>query len=173
MIRMIFHDPHMNPEPILVVSGLLYLIPAYYALIQRKQYSTFTYSFLTCTTVGFHGTRSELLFALDCLAILNFLAHNFYMTLAASRTAALLFTLSVVYSTSSYFIGQRYAILSFDPDWNTQMLFHSLMHVSTAYSSYVLMTAAKSSEHQLLLPYHLEHYHPQPLLEKEEKGRRE
>jgi hypothetical protein len=148
---MLLHDPHMNPEPILVVSGLLYLIPVYYALLQKRTYSVATFSFLTFTTVGFHGTRSETLFLLDCVAILNFLAHNFYMSLASSRLAALIFIASVLYSTSSYFIGQRYTILSFHPDWNTQMFYHSLMHISTAYSSYALLIAAtpKSSEHPL------------------------
>lgn len=162
----------MIPEPILVVSGLLYLIPAYYALLQKRAYSLATFSFLTFTTVGFHGTCSETLFLLDCVAILNFLAHNFYLSLASSRAAALMFIASVVYSTSSYFIGQRYTILSFHPDWNTQMFYHSLMHVSTAYSSYALLTAppTKSSEHQLLLPYHLV---PQHSAEQKGAGRME
>ena len=88
---MLLHDPHMIPEPILVVSGLLYLIPAYYALLQKRTYSVATFSFLTFITVGFHGTRSETLFLLDCVAILNFLVHNFYMSLASSRLAALIF----------------------------------------------------------------------------------
>jgi cell shape-determining protein MreD len=44
----------------------------------------------------------------------------------------------VVYSLVSYFVGQQFQILSFDPDWNTQMFFHSLMHLSTAYSAYLL-----------------------------------
>ena len=169
---MLLHDPHMIPEPILVVSGLLYLIPAYYAFIQKRTYSLATFSFLTFTTVGFHGTRSETLFLLDCVAILNFLAHNFYMSLASSRAAALIFIASVVYSTSSYFIGQRYTILSFHPDWNTQMFYHSLMHASTAYSSYALLTAPppKSSEPPLSLPCHLVLHPP---VEQKEVGRME
>jgi len=169
---MLLHDPHMIPEPILVVSGLLYLFPAYYALLQKRTYSLATFSFLTFTTVGFHGTRSEILFALDCVAILNFLVHNFYLSLASSRAAALMFIVSVIYSTSSYFIGQRYTILSFHPDWNTQMFYHSLMHVSTAYSSYALLSAypSKSVEPPLLLPCHLVLHPP---VEQKEEGRKE
>jgi len=48
---MLLHDPHMIPEPILVVSGLLYLVPAYYAFLQKRAYSLATLSFLTFTTV--------------------------------------------------------------------------------------------------------------------------
>jgi len=131
------HDPHQIPEPILVVSGLTYLIPSYIAYKKEAMYDVSTCLFLTFTTVGFHGTRSEVLFALDCLAIVNFLARYWY--LSKKSKFAYLYYCSVVYSLISYFVGQQYSILSFDPDWNTQMFFHSLMHLSTAYSAYLLL----------------------------------
>jgi len=134
------HDPHKTPEPILVLSGLTYLVPAWVALQKNRSYDFATFTFLTFTTTGFHSTRSELLFALDCIAILNFLGRSLYMSVNADTYTRSIYGLSVAYSLTSYFVGQRYKIMSFHPDWNTQMFFHSLMHLSTAYSAYVLMT---------------------------------
>ena len=131
------HDPHQIPEPILVVSGLTYLIPSYIAYKNGAVQELATCLFLTFTTVGFHGTRSEVLFALDCVAIVNFLARYWY--LAKKSRFAYVYYMSVLYSLFSYFVGQHYKIMSFDPDWNTQMFYHSLMHLSTAYSAYLLL----------------------------------
>lgn len=131
---MLLHDPHMIPEPILVVSGLSYLIPTWAACSRRRWYDAWTFLALTCTTVGFHGTRSETWFFLDCLAILNF------MSLSAVRYRSWLHYMAIVYSLISYFVGQRFSIMSFHPDWNTQMFFHSLMHLSTAASAYLSLT---------------------------------
>ena len=130
------HDPHQTPEPILVVSGLTYLIPSYIAYKNGSVKEAATCLFLTFTTVGFHGTRSEALFALDCIAIVNFLARYWY--LAKKSRFAYVYYMSVLYSLVSYFVGQQYKIMSFDPDWNTQMMYHSLMHLSTAYSAYLI-----------------------------------
>jgi hypothetical protein len=133
------HDPHTIPEPILVLSGLTYLIPFYMAVQKERGYDATTYLCLTLTTVGFHSTRYETLFALDCLAILNFLYRSYILSLECSTFCKRVYLLSVTYSMVSYFVGRQYSILSFHPDWNTQMLFHSFMHLSTSYSSYVIM----------------------------------
>ena len=133
------HDPQKIPEPILVISGLTYLLPFYMAIHHKRTYDATTYLFLTFTTVGFHSTRSETLFSLDCIAILNFLIRNYYLSRQThSRTQAVFF-LSVIYSLVSYFVGKYYSIMSFDPNWNTQMFFHSIMHLSTSYASFVIM----------------------------------
>ena len=135
------HDPHMIPEPILVVSGLTYLVPFYLAYSKSRIYDASTYLFLTFTTVGFHSTRSEVLFILDCIAILNFLSRQQYLSVKSSRWNQQVLFLSVSYSLISYFVGKQFNILSFDPDWNTQMFFHSWMHLSTSYSSFLLMNS--------------------------------
>ena len=134
------HDPHKTPEPILVLSGLTYLVPAWVALQKDRTYDFVTYTFLTFTTTGFHSTRSDTLFALDCLAILNFLGRSMYLSTEVDTYTRSIYAFSVIYSLTSYFVGQRYKIMSFHPDWNTQMAYHSLMHLSTAYSAYMLMT---------------------------------
>ncbi len=139
------HDPHKIPEPILVVSGLTYLFPFYVAMQKNSLYDASTYIFLTFTTVGFHATRNETLFMLDCIAILNFLARSFYLSMNSSRYSQAIYLLSVVYSLTSYFVGRHYKAMSFHPDWNTQMFYHSLMHLSTSYSAYVLI-----KNHQLV-----------------------
>jgi len=133
------HDPHTIPEPVLVVSGLTYLIPFYMAVRKERVYDASTYLCLTLTTVGFHSTRDETLFALDCLAILNFLYRSYILSTERSIFCQRVYLLSVLYSLVSYFVGRQYNILSFYPDWNTQMFFHSLMHLSTSYSSYLIM----------------------------------
>lgn len=133
------HDPHTIPEPVLVLSGLTYLFPFYLALSSRRLYDASTYIFLTFTTVGFHSTRNEILFILDCGAILNFLVRVYYLSLKCSNISQNMFLASVIYSFISYFLGKYYSIMSFHPDWNTQMMYHSIMHLSTSYSSYKIM----------------------------------
>ena len=115
------HDPHKISEPILVISGLTYLFPFYVAMSNRRLYDASTYIFLTFTTVGFHSTRDERFFILDCVAILNFLLRTYYLSLNCTNTSKTLFIASVIYSFTSYFLGKYYNIMSFHPDWNTQM----------------------------------------------------
>ena len=131
-----FHDPHTIPEPILVITGLTYLAPCAIAI---TPYDAWVYLCLIATTVGFHAMRNEVLFWLDCVAIAQFLARTSYLSLRCSKGCQRLYATSVAYSLVSYFAGQRFHILSFDPDWNTQMFYHSLMHLSTSYTSYKIM----------------------------------
>jgi hypothetical protein len=133
------HDPHKIPEPVLVVSGLTYLFPCYVAINNRRFYDASTYLFLTFTTVGFHSTRDETFFILDCVAIINFLLRNYYLCLQSNNLSQALFFISVTYSFISYFLGRYYNVMSFHPDWNTQMFYHSLMHLTTSASSYIIM----------------------------------
>jgi hypothetical protein len=137
---MLLHDPHMIPEPILVLSGLSYLVPSYIAFTQDNKYSCFTYLFLTFTTVGFHGTRNETLFALDCVAIVNMLIQSYIKIINAKLYIKYIYFGSILYSLASYFIGQHYRIMSFHPDWNIQMAYHACMHISTSYSAYLALT---------------------------------
>ena len=130
----------MIPEPILVVSGLTYLLPTYIAVTKGRTYDAVTYFFLTCTTVGFHGTRSEAIFALDIIAIMNFLARSYQLSQEVSTCSVLFLNTAITYSLVSYFAGAYLKAMSFDPDWNTQMAFHSAMHLLTAAASYRIMT---------------------------------
>ena len=134
------HDPHTISEPILVLSGLTYLVPFSIALQNRRVYDSATYLFLTFTTVAFHSTRYDSFFALDCIAILNFILRSYIISTPLSPLTRGLFSFSIAYSLISYFIGQTYAAMSFHPDWNTQMAYHSFMHLSTSYASYRIMT---------------------------------
>ena len=136
------HDSHMIPEPILVISGLSYLFPLYVAYKKNNKYALSTYVFLTFTTIGFHGTRYEWFFILDCLAICNFIFQTLHLSLSLQSKhlmIQIIYIFSIVYSLTSYFIGFQYSILSFHPDWNTQMFYHSLMHFFTSYSAYIMM----------------------------------
>jgi hypothetical protein len=129
------HDPHMIPEPILVASGTTYLVPAYIAYMNGYTYTASSLVAITFTTMTFHATRQEWLFSLDLLAILNYLACLYHNSTYAKTDTRYLAGISVAYSLNSYFIGRVYKNMSFDPDWNKQMLFHSLMHVLTAYGA--------------------------------------
>jgi len=131
------HDPHKIPEPILVLSGLSYIIPAYRAFYLNNMQMLSACGFLTFTTVGFHSTRDDYFFVLDCVAILNFIAVDYKTAVVSGRYAEAIFYLATSYSLISYFVGIQYKIMSFDPDWNTQMFWHALMHLSSAYSAYV------------------------------------
>ena len=132
---MLLHDPHQIPEPVLALSGLTYIVPSYMAFQQGRIYYGSSCLFLSFTTVGFHGTRNETLFQLDCIAILNFVSVLIYNSLTSSHYAQAICYTSILYSLISYFVGQRYKIMSFDPDWDTQMFYHSIMHISSSYSA--------------------------------------
>lgn len=133
---MTWRDDHKIPEPILVLSGLTYLIPSYIAYTAGFNYDLASCLFLTFTTVGFHGTREQWLFELDCLAILNFNICALYNVYQVGPRGGLIWFVAVSYSLLSYFAGQRLNMMSFDHDWNTQMVFHALIHLSTCYTAY-------------------------------------
>lgn len=131
-----WRDDHMISEPYLVITGMSYLLPAWLAYEKGLYYSMASCMFLTATTMSFHWFRYQWLFAADVVAILNFnlcALHNLYAT---NQSAVGVWALSVGYSLYSYFVGQQLSILSWDPDWNTQMFFHGLIHLSTAYTSW-------------------------------------
>ena len=115
------------------------MIPAYVAAQAGLPYSLASTLFLTFTTVGFHGTRQDWLFQLDLLAILNFNVAAIYNISKVGPAAVLVWFVAVSYSILSYFGGQKYSVLSFDPNWNIQMFFHSFIHFSTCYVAYIVL----------------------------------
>ena len=135
------HDPHTTAEPVLVASGLTFLVPAYMAYLQNQKYFSGSLVFLTFTTVGFHGTRNEYFFILDIAAILNYIIYNTYYNFLNNPPNIIFVNLfSIGYSLLSYFAGKKYNVMSFDPDWNIQMFFHSLMHLFATYGAYKSFT---------------------------------
>lgn len=128
-----WRQDHMIPEPYLVITGMSYLLPAWLAWEKGFYYSMASCVFLCGTTMSFHWFRYQWLFELDILAILNYTVTSLYNIYYAGHSAAGVWALSIGYSSYSYFIGQQLEILSWDPDWTTQMFFHGLMHLSTAY----------------------------------------
>ena len=133
-----FHDSHVQPEPMLVLSGLTYLVPSSLALSSGKLFAS-PYIFLTFTTIGFHSTRTELFFLFDCLAMSIFFLQNTSLCFRATKLTQTLWATSVIYCFICYFVGKYYTILSFDPNWNTQMTYQAIMHISTSYSAYRLI----------------------------------
>ena len=95
------HDSHMIPEPILVASGVTYLIPAYLAYIHGYTYTTSSLVAITFTTVSFHATRQEWLFALDLIAILNYMICLWHNSNYAKADTRYLAGISVTYSLNS------------------------------------------------------------------------
>jgi hypothetical protein len=134
-------DTYETIEPILVLSGLTYLFPLYVAVRNKNNYDMFTYGLLTFTTIWFHITLYEVLFILDCFAIINCLLRIYYISRKATRIYYLIFVCSVIYSLISYFIGKLYNIMSFHPNWNTQIAYHSVIHLTTSYESYLLINS--------------------------------
>ncbi len=140
----LLRDSHMTPEPILVVSAICYLFPACSVLwsdriSQDRICDVLILLLLTISSVGFHATRLERWFALDIGSITIFLLRFGYLSTKCSTSTQLLLALSIAYCFVSYFVGKMYRMMSFDPDWSTQMLFHSMMHLMTAYSAHVII----------------------------------
>jgi hypothetical protein len=133
------HDLHKKTEPILVIFGLVYLFPFYIAINKQKYYDAVIFLFLLFTTVCFHSTRNEYFYVFDCCAIIIFFIRTFYLSLNTSKGCKFIYFMSILYCFVSYFIGKPYNTMSFHPDWNTQMFYHSMMHAFTSYASYLIM----------------------------------
>lgn len=133
---MTWRQDHMISAPYLVITGMTYLLPAWLAWEKGFYYSMISSIVLATTTMSFHWFRHQWLFELDVVAILNYNMCSLYNIYHAGPSAVGIWALAVGYSLYSYFVGQQLSILSWDPDWNTQMFFHGLMHLSTAYSAW-------------------------------------
>ena len=129
------HDNHLYSEPLLSLTGLSYLYPAFIAIEKEEYYLACSLVFLCSTTILYHGTRWEYFFYLDLIAMSHYVGYGAY--LSSAMTAKVLHTVwfPVAYGLYVYFIGMNYKIFAFDPDWNTQMFFHGLMHIFSSYSS--------------------------------------
>jgi hypothetical protein len=133
-----WRQDHMIPEPFLVMTGMTYLLPAYLAYEKSLWYCMASSLFVMLTTMSFHWFRTDLTFAIDVIAILNYVACGLYNCYYTDYSATGVWIGAISYSLYSYFVGQQLNILSFDPDWATQMFFHGLIHFSTAYSAWFL-----------------------------------
>lgn len=131
------YDPHTHSEPFLVLTGLSFLIPAYRAMLQEHAYLMWSYLLLCSTTILFHSTRYPFFFYIDGIAILNHIIGGAFIVYHQSNRERVSMWFTTTYSLFTYFVGKQYKLFSFDPDWNTQMLFHCLMHFFSAYSACV------------------------------------
>jgi len=137
---MTWRQDHMIPEPYLVITGMTYLMPAWLAWKSGFYYSLASNVFLCATTMSFHWFRSQWLFELDVAAVLNYVAYCSLNAYYAGPSAMGVWVFSTSYGVYSYFVGQQLSILSWDPDWNTQMFFHGLIHLSSAYGAWYVLT---------------------------------
>lgn len=135
---MSWRQEHMIPEPYLVITGMTYLLPTILAYEKNLWYCMGSSLFVTLTTMCFHWFRSEVSFMFDAIAIVNYIMCGIYNSYLTDYYAAGILFCSLTYSAIVYFVGQQYNMLAFDPDWNTQMFFHGLIHLSTAYSAWFL-----------------------------------
>ena len=130
-------DYHSDPEPILVLTGLTFLIPAYYAMMQEHVYLMCSYVLLCSTTILFHSTRQPFFFCIDAFAILNHIIGGGIIVYHQSDRERIAMIFATTYSFITYFVGQQYNLFSFDPDWNIKMFFHSLMYLFSGYAACV------------------------------------
>jgi hypothetical protein len=119
----------MTSTPLLCLTGLSYLLPMYVAYANGHYWTSGASLFLALTSVGFHWTHREDILSVDRLAILQYVACSLY---EARGWSAVLVACSIVYGLVSYFVGQQYSIMCFDPNPNVQSLFHAMIHLSTA-----------------------------------------
>ena len=135
-------DAHMKPEPILVITSLIFAVPSYIAFKQNKIYDCLTCLSLMCTSIGFHKLRTQTLFIVDFIAVCHFSVRIWY--LSHLMEMYLVYYISVFYSVISFYVGHKYKIMSYDPNWNIQMFYHALIHFLTAYSYYIVLTPCVS-----------------------------
>lgn len=142
-----WHYENKTPAPYLVMTGLSYLFPAMVAYSNGFIWETFSLFFVTGTTMAFHWFRDDTLFVIDVVAILNLFTCALYNASLVGVGPATPFIGSILYCFYSYFLGQQFKTLAWDPDWTTQMIFHGFIHISTAYGAYkMLITRTHSTD---------------------------
>ena len=133
------HDDHTHSEPYLVLTGLSYLLPAFFAIQKEEYYLAGSLVFLCSTTVLFHGIRWEYFFYIDVVAILNYVGYCLYLSPEMTYRQLHAAWFPVVFGFYTYFVGMKYRLYSFDPDWKTQMFWHGLMHIFSSYSALIYL----------------------------------
>ena len=137
---MTWRQDDTTPAPYLVITGMSYLMPAWLAWKYGFYYSFATCLFLCGTTMTFHWFRTQWIFSLDQLAIWNYTFCSLLNAYQGGPSALGMWAFSVGYSLYSYFVGRYLSILCWDPDWATQMFFHGLIHMVTAYGAWYCFT---------------------------------
>ena len=127
-------DPHTTPEPLLVLTGMLYLIPAWIGWESGFHPSALSSLFLAFTSMSFHWFRTDWLFYLDVIAIFIYSLFGLHSSYKAGVASNALYVFVIGYAVFVYIVGQQYSILAFDPEWNTQQFFHGLIHVFCCYA---------------------------------------
>jgi hypothetical protein len=137
---MTWRQDDITPAPYLVITGMTYLMPAWLAWKSGFYYSLASNLFLCATTMSFHWFRTQWIFSLDQLAIWNYTLCSLLNAYQGGPSALGMWTFSVGYSLYSYFVGRYLSILCWDPNWTTQMFFHGLIHMVTAYGVWYVLT---------------------------------
>jgi len=131
------YDVHPRPAPILVLTGLTFLIPAYKAMLQEHAYLMWTYLFLCSTTILFHSTRLPFFLYIDVVAVFNHIIGGAFIVYHQSNRERIPMIFTTTYSFVTYLFGSQYNLFSFDSDWNIKMFFHILMYIFSVYAAFV------------------------------------
>jgi len=105
------------------------LLPGYIAYTRGHYWTSGASVLLSLTSVAFHWTKNQNVLIVDRLAILQYFACSIYESRGWSAVCT---SMSVAYCLLSYFMGQQYSIMAFDPNPTVRTLFHAMIHLSTA-----------------------------------------
>ena len=119
-------------EPELVVSGLLFLIPAFVAWNGRQWISVLLLSILTVTSTIWHTLHEEWFRPYDFTAMLSVFVLEVYNSSLAGADNILLGMLVCLYGLIAYYWGYMDTTFCFGESRSQQMLSHAFIHVIAA-----------------------------------------
>ena len=133
------------PNLFLAFTGSTVILPAIYGFYNKRVYGGISTLFLGITSIAYHSTHTQTSEIIDKVAISNFVLSAYVCSLnnySDKIFAQVVFT--TVFNASVYFLGKKYNILCFDPDIKVQSFYHMLIHLFSAHTSYIYLTAPLS-----------------------------
>jgi hypothetical protein len=129
----------MQPSPYLVLTSLIYLFPAYKAYLLGELYLLASLLCLSTTSVIVHITYDTTALLFDRIAIVNYVGYGIFLSSDFSPKLFHTTFFPLVYAIYVHGIGSVYSIYCFDPDWYVQQFWHGLIHIFSAYSSFMYL----------------------------------
>lgn len=119
-------------EPELVLSGFVFLVPAYVAWMGGQWVSAVAMSFLVISSTIWHTIHQEWFRPIDFLAMVTVALLELYNSVQAGVGGIVLALLVTLYALIAYHWGYIDSTFCFGPSRGVQRLSHAVIHIVAA-----------------------------------------
>lgn len=125
----------MEPNPILVLSSLAYIIPSVVCYRLGYNYLSLMYSTVVLVSSCYHASKNPMILWMDIpLAHINHLA-TLLTILKGGWLSMPAYFAWLFYAVISYYYGHRTSTLIWDPDVKRATPWHAALHILTSLTS--------------------------------------